>query len=90
MFLSADVGKRTLALSLRDERGRDASLRLVDGADVFLESLRPGLADELGLGPARRTRNPGRRLPVGAYGHVGPLSEEPGYGTPRHAGGGRT
>ena len=75
MFLSANAGKRSLALSLRDPRGREALLRLVDGADVFLQSLRPGLADELGLGPdALRERNP--RLvycSVGAYGHVGPL-----------------
>ena len=51
MFLSANAGKRSLALSLRDARGREALLRLADRADVFLQSLRPGLADELGLGP---------------------------------------
>ena len=44
MFLSANAGKRSLALSLRNPRGREALLRLVDGADVFLQSLRPGLA----------------------------------------------
>ena len=90
MFLSANAGKRSLALSLRDERGREALLRLVDGADVFLQSLRPGLADELGLGPdALRARNP--RLvycSVGAYGHVGPLSHEPGYDALMQAAGG--
>jgi crotonobetainyl-CoA:carnitine CoA-transferase CaiB-like acyl-CoA transferase len=90
MFLSANAGKRSLALSLRDPRGRDALLRLVDGADVFLQSLRPGLADELGLGPdALRERNP--RLvycSVGAYGHKGPLKEEPGYDALMQAAGG--
>ncbi len=90
MFLSANAGKRSLALSLRDPRGREALLRLVDGADVFLQSLRPGLADELGLGPAAlRERNP--RLvycSVGAYGHVGPLKEEPGYDALMQAAGG--
>ena len=90
MFLSANAGKRSLALSLRDPRGREALLRLVDGADVFLQSLRPGLADELGLGPdALRARNP--RLvycSVGAYGHVGPLSHEPGYDALMQAAGG--
>ncbi len=90
MFLSANAGKRSLALSLRDPRGRDALLRLVDSADVFLQSLRPGLADELGLGPAAlRERNP--RLvycSVGAYGHVGPLKEEPGYDALMQAAGG--
>src|SRR5580765_6386822 len=79
MFLSANAGKRSLALSLRDPRGREALLRLVDDADVFLESLRPGLAEELGLGADElRRRNP--RLvycSFGAYGRVGPLSREP-------------
>jgi len=90
MFLSANAGKRSLGLSLRDPRGREALLRLVDGADVFLQSLRPGLAAELGLGPeALRARNP--RLvycSVGAYGHVGPLSDEPGYDALMQAAGG--
>jgi crotonobetainyl-CoA:carnitine CoA-transferase CaiB-like acyl-CoA transferase len=90
MFLSANAGKRSLALSLRDPRGLGALLRLVDGADVFLQSLRPGLADELGLGAdALRERNP--RLvycSVGAYGHVGPLSHEPGYDALMQAAGG--
>ena len=90
MFLSANAGKRSLALSLRDPRGREALLRLTDGADVFLQSLRPGLADELGLGPdALRERNP--RLvycTVGAYGHVGPLSHEAGYDSLMQAAGG--
>jgi formyl-CoA transferase/CoA:oxalate CoA-transferase len=90
MFLSANAGKRSLALSLRDERGADALRRLADGADVFLQSLRPGLADELGLGPEElRARNP--RLvycSLGAYGRVGPLAREPGYDALMQAAGG--
>ena len=90
MFLSANANKRSLAISLRDERGRDAVLRLVDRADVFLQSLRPGLAEQLGLGPDElRARNP--RLvycSVGAYGHVGPLRHEPGYDALMQAAGG--
>ncbi len=90
MFLSANAGKRSLALSLRDPRGREALLRLADKADVFLQSLRPGLAEELGLGADElRARNP--RLvycSVGAYGRVGPLAREPGYDALMQAAGG--
>ena len=90
MFLSVNAGKRSLAVSLADERGREIVLRLADGADVFLQSLRPGLAERMGLGPeAVRARNP--RLvycSVGAYGHVGPLSSEPGYDALMQAAGG--
>jgi crotonobetainyl-CoA:carnitine CoA-transferase CaiB-like acyl-CoA transferase len=90
MFLTVNAGKRSLAVSLADERGRDAVLRLVDAADVFLQSLRPGLAERLGLGAdALRARN--ARLvycSIGAYGRVGPLAEEPGYDALMQAAGG--
>jgi formyl-CoA transferase/CoA:oxalate CoA-transferase len=90
MFLAVNAGKRSLAVSLRDERGRDAVLRLAGRADVFLQSLRPGLAERLGFGPeALRARNP--RLvycTIGAYGHVGPLRDEPGYDALMQAAGG--
>ena len=75
--------------SLRNPRGRDVLLRLADEADVFLQSLRPGLAEELGLGEGEvRGRNP--RLvycSVGAYG-TGPLAREPGYDALMQAAGG--
>jgi crotonobetainyl-CoA:carnitine CoA-transferase CaiB-like acyl-CoA transferase len=90
MFLSANASKRSLAISLRDARGREALQRLADRADVFLQSLRPGLAEQLGLGPDEvRARN--SRLiycSVGAYGHTGPLSHEPGYDALMQAAGG--
>ncbi len=90
MFLSVNAGKRSLALSLGDERGREVLVRLAEGADVFLQSLRPGLAERLGLGSAAmRARNP--RLvycSIGAYGRVGPLSSEPGYDALMQAAGG--
>ena len=90
MFLAVNAGKRSLAVSLADPRGREAVRRLTDGADVFLQSLRPGLAERLGLGADElRGRNP--RLvycSIGAYGHVGPLAQEPGYDALMQAAGG--
>jgi formyl-CoA transferase/CoA:oxalate CoA-transferase len=90
IFLSSNAGKRSLGVSLRDPDGCEALLRLTERADVFLQSLRPGLAEELGLGPdAVRERNP--RLvycTIGAYGRVGPLSREPGYDALMQAAGG--
>jgi formyl-CoA transferase/CoA:oxalate CoA-transferase len=81
MFLAANAGKRSLALDLGDDRGREIVLRLADGADVFLQSLRPGAAEQHGLGAAElRARNP--RLvycSIGAFGARGPLSAQPGY-----------
>ena len=90
MFLAVNAGKRSLAVSLSDERGRDAVLRLADRADVFLQSLRPGLAERLGFG-AEELRARNSRLvycSIGAYGRVGPLSGEPGYDALMQAAGG--
>jgi len=90
MFLAVNAGKRSLAVSLADERGRDVVLRLVERADVFVQSLRPGLAERLGLGADDlRARND--RLvycSVGAYGRAGPLAGEPGYDALMQAAGG--
>jgi crotonobetainyl-CoA:carnitine CoA-transferase CaiB-like acyl-CoA transferase len=81
MFLASNAGKRSLAVDLGNERGHEIVLRLVDGADVLLQSLRPGAAERHGLGAAElRTRNP--RLvhcSIGAFGVHGPLSDQPGY-----------
>jgi crotonobetainyl-CoA:carnitine CoA-transferase CaiB-like acyl-CoA transferase len=79
MFYAANLNKRSLALDVK--RGRDVLLRLVDSADVFLQSLRPGTAVRLGFGPDElRARNP--RLvycDIGAFGRTGPLRDRPGY-----------
>jgi crotonobetainyl-CoA:carnitine CoA-transferase CaiB-like acyl-CoA transferase len=90
MFLSVNASKRSLACSLREPAGRDVILRLAADADVFLQSLRPGLADRLGLGPdGLRERNPQLvYCSIGAYGRVGPLREEPGYDALMQAAGG--
>jgi crotonobetainyl-CoA:carnitine CoA-transferase CaiB-like acyl-CoA transferase len=81
MFLASNAGKRSLAVDLGDDRGRDIVLRLVDEADVFVQSLRPGAAERHALGAAElRARNP--RLvycTIGAFGSHGPLSGQPGY-----------
>lgn len=81
MFLSANAGKRSLAVDLGEERGREIVLRLADGADVFLQSLRPGAAERHGFGADElRARNP--RLvhcSIGAFGSAGPRSDQPGY-----------
>src|SRR5919109_3687132 len=47
LFLAANSSKRSLALSLSGG-GVDALRRVVDTADVFVQSLRPGLAEARG------------------------------------------
>ena len=79
MFYAANLSKRSLALDLK--RGRDVLLRLVDSAQVFLQSLRPGTARRLGFGAEDlRVRNSQLvYCDIGAFGRVGPLKDLPGY-----------
>ena len=60
-FLAVNRGKRSIALDLKVAAARDAFLRLVDKADVVVESFRPGVMDKLGIGYATlAARNPRR------------------------------
>jgi crotonobetainyl-CoA:carnitine CoA-transferase CaiB-like acyl-CoA transferase len=88
LFVAANSGKRSAAIDLR--RGTEAVLRLVDRADVFVQSLRPGLADELGLGAeALRARKPELvHCTISSYGRTGPKRELPGYDPLLQAAGG--
>lgn len=81
MFVAANAGKRSLAVSLRSEDGREAVRRVVDGADVVVVALRPGLAEQLGLDEETlRTRRPKLvYVNIGAFGRTGPLADRPGY-----------
>ncbi len=81
MFLAANAGKRAVALAIGTEEGREAVLRLAARADVFVQSLRPGLAERRGLGPEHvRERRPDLvYCTIGSYGRTGPLRELPGY-----------
>jgi crotonobetainyl-CoA:carnitine CoA-transferase CaiB-like acyl-CoA transferase len=81
MFFAANAGKRSLALDLKTEAGRDAVLRLAESADVFVQSLRPGAAERLGVGAAAVRARSDRLVycSIGAYGTRGPLAGEPGY-----------
>jgi alpha-methylacyl-CoA racemase len=44
-------GDRGIGIDLRGSSGRAVLLRLVERADVFLEGMRPGAAEKLGIGP---------------------------------------
>jgi crotonobetainyl-CoA:carnitine CoA-transferase CaiB-like acyl-CoA transferase len=81
MFLASNAGKRSFAVDLSDPRGLEALLRLADGSDVLVQSLRPGAASQHGFGADTvRARNP--RLvycSIGAFGASGPLRYQPGY-----------
>ena len=75
--------KMSMVMNLRHESARNALLRLVETADVFIENYRPGTLEAMGLAPdTLLARNP--RLIVvriSGFGQTGPYARQPGFGT---------
>ena len=74
-------GRRSVAVDLKHPDGVALVLRLVEGADGFMEGFRPGVAERLGLGPDECLgRNPalayGRMT---GYGQEGPMAQAAGH-----------
>jgi crotonobetainyl-CoA:carnitine CoA-transferase CaiB-like acyl-CoA transferase len=80
-------GRRSVALDLSTERGRELALELCATADVVAENNRGGVLDRLGLGYAAvAARNPTVVYASSqGYGVGGPFGEMPAYG-PLNAG----
>lgn len=82
--------KRSVAVDLRDERGRGVVRRLAAHVDVVLENFKPGTLERFGLGyDALAAVNPAVILVhVSGYGQTGPRAHEPGFGAIGEAVGG--
>jgi crotonobetainyl-CoA:carnitine CoA-transferase CaiB-like acyl-CoA transferase len=81
IFRAANRNKRSVVLDLKDDAGRAALWRLIDGADVFVQAFRAGVIERLGFGEdaVRRGRPSLIYVSVTAYGTAGPLRDLPGY-----------
>ena len=90
LFRTTNRGKRSVALDLRSDAGRQAVLDLVAVSDVVLENFRPGTLERWGLGPeVLEAVRPGLVLTrISAFGQTGPLAERPGFAAVAEAMGG--
>ena len=74
-------GRKSIAVDLKNPRGVETTLRLIEQADVVLEGFRPGVMERLGLGPEEcLSVNP--RLIFGrmtGWGQTGPMSQAAGH-----------
>ncbi len=75
--------KKSLALNLRPQAGRDVLLDLAARSHVLIENYRPGTLEEMGLGPdVLHARNPKLIIVrVTGFGQDGPYRDRPGFGT---------
>jgi len=80
-FLSANRGKRSLVLDIKQPAGRELVLRLLPRFDVVVENFRPGVMDALGLGPVALTEAFPRLVycSISGYGADGPYRDRPGF-----------
>lgn len=80
-FTCANRSKRSLAVDLKDERGRALVRALAAHADVLVENFRTGTLDRFGLGyEALAAENPGLiYCSISGYGLSGPQVQRPGY-----------
>ncbi len=76
-----DRGKKSLTLDLTKRPAQQALHRLVQRADVLIESYAPGVAARLGAGYETLSRLNPRLVytTITGYGSTGPLANRPGY-----------
>lgn len=76
-------GKRSVAIDLKSDSGRERALDLLSDAHVLIENLRPGKLEQLGLGPTvLLERNPSLVVVrVSGFGQTGPYAQHPGFAT---------
>jgi len=81
LFRSAAIGKKSIALNLKDPASQDAVRRLIERSQVFIEGFRPGVADRLGLGYERlRAANPALvYCSISGFGQDGPYRNVTGH-----------
>jgi crotonobetainyl-CoA:carnitine CoA-transferase CaiB-like acyl-CoA transferase len=81
LFAGCNRGKRSLALNLQTDRGREILYALVEGADVFVQNFRPGVAERIGVGEAklRELRPDLVYVSLSAFGPEGPWSAKPAF-----------
>ena len=80
-FVNANWGKRSIALDMKSDAGRETLWSLIDTADVFIEGYRTGVMERLGFGyEAVQARNANIvYCSSSGYGHSGPYADQPVY-----------
>jgi crotonobetainyl-CoA:carnitine CoA-transferase CaiB-like acyl-CoA transferase len=80
-FQAMNHGKKSIALDVKNPEHIQWLKHYLSEADVFVQNMRPGLLDELGLGPAQICALNPRLVycSLTAFGHKGPKKLDPGY-----------
>jgi crotonobetainyl-CoA:carnitine CoA-transferase CaiB-like acyl-CoA transferase len=80
-FYSQNRNKRSVALDLKAPADVEALNRLCETADILIQNLRPGVVDEIGIGPEAMLKRHPRLIycSIWAFGYQGPMRMQPGF-----------
>ena len=80
-FYSCNRGKKSLAIDLKSEEGKDVLLSLVKESDVFMQNFRPGTIDRMGFSYEKlKEINPNLiYLSISGFGDQGPYAQSRVY-----------
>lgn len=81
VFMSVNRGKKSVAIDLKTEEGRELAYRLAATADVAIESFGTGVAERLGIDEAslRKVQPDIIYCSISGFGRSGPMKDAPGY-----------
>ena len=80
LYISANHNKRMIELDLKKEADRAIAVKIIEKSDIFVQNMRPGAVERLGLGYNVVARLNPRMIYVAAsaYGRTGPMASEAG------------
>lgn len=83
LFRTLGRNKKSVALDLRSDVGREAVKKIAAQCDVVIENFRPGTLEKWGLGPDVLTEiNPDIvMVRISGYGQTGPYKDRAGFGS---------
>lgn len=82
-FCSLNRNKKSVTVDFRTDDGRDVLVKLLTGADVFIQNFRPGVLDKRGLGyeDIKKLNPKIVYCSISGFGPKGPYRDMPGYDT---------
>lgn len=80
-YLSVNHAKRSITVDMKKSEGKEIVLKLVEDADVVIESFSVGVAERLGVGPedVRKINPKAIYCRITGFGSVGPMKDVKGY-----------
>jgi len=81
VFFSCNRGKKSIALDLKSQEGKEILLKLAEDADVFMQNFRPGAIDRMGFGEKviRGINRDIIYLSISGFGNEGPYANSRVY-----------